>query len=58
MSLIICPKGHVGWGILLETEAPIEAANGDIIERQKYECEVCGEIWWEYLPDEEENDER
>lgn len=44
----VCPKGHVGRGILLEAE-PIEAANGDLIERHKFECELCGEIWWENL---------
>jgi hypothetical protein len=42
----VCPKGHVGRGIMLESE-PIKAANGDMIERIKWECELCGEVWWE-----------
>ncbi len=49
-----CPKGHVGRGILIDSEyddAGIEA-------RLKFECELCGERWWEDdMPEDQDTDE-
>lgn len=42
----VCPKGHVGRGILLDCDT-IEGHDGGQVPRWKYECEVCGEVWWE-----------
>lgn len=49
-----CPKGHVGRGILIDSEyddAGYEA-------RLKFECELCHEVWWEDdIPDSDEDED-
>lgn len=42
----ICPLGHVGRGILLSSERVV-CAEGSPAFVDKFECEMCGEIWYE-----------
>lgn len=49
-----CPKGHVGRGILIDSE--VDDAGYEV--GLKFKCELCGEVWWEEgLPANRENEE-